>query len=166
MFKSITKSLKGLFGTKQDKDIALYQPFVDEVNEAYAGLTSLSNDELRNQTLVFKERIKEFLSEIDEDIANLKKDAEQEIDILQKEEIFKKIDELTEERDKLLEEVLLEIRPKAFAVVKETARRFTENESLEVTVTEFDRELKAAQDAKSPKDYISIEGDKANYRTS
>ena len=166
MFKSITKSLKGLFGTKQDKDIALYQPFVDEVNEAYAGLTSLSNDELRNQTLVFKERIKEFLSEIDEDIANLKKDAEQESDILQKEEIFKKIDELTEERDKLLEEVLLEIRPKAFAVVKETARRFTENESLEVTVTEFDRELKAAQDSKSPKDYISIEGDKANYRTS
>ncbi len=166
MFKSITKSLKGLFGTKQDKDIKAYSPFVDEVNEAYSQLRNLTNDQLRNKTFEFRERIKDYLSEIDQDIVDLKKQAEAEEDILAKEDIFKQIDTLSEDRDKVLEEILLEIRPEAFAVVKETARRFSENELIEVTATDFDRNLKAEQNAKSPKDYISIEGDVATFRNS
>ncbi len=155
--------VKNIFGSKQDKDIKTYMPYVHEINEVYEELKTLSNDELREKTLEFRERIKEHLAGIDEDIKKMREEAEsEEVDVHEKEEIFAEIDELVEQRDKHLEEILLEIRPEAFAVVKETARRFSENEEVKVTVTDHDRNL-----AGNPKkNYITIKGNEASWKNS
>lgn len=163
MFKGITDSVKKIFGSKYERDVKNYMPIVDEINDIYETLSSLSNDELRNKSLEFRSRIAEHLAGIDEDIQNLRDQAEEEENLLQKESYFSEIDELLKERDTHLEEILKEIQPEAFAVVKETARRFTENETLSVTATDHDREL-AAKSGKGA--YIKIEGDKAIYQNS
>ncbi len=160
MLKIFKNPVRQLFGSKQDKDIATYAPLVDEVNESYAQLQNLSNDDLRQKTIAFRERIAEYLSEVDADIQRLQSEAAQEEDVFAKEELFKEIDELYEERNKHLEDVLRELLPEAFAVVKETARRFMENDTLTVSATDHDREL-AAQPKKS---YVTIEGDKAVWK--
>ncbi|MCB0581798.1 MAG: preprotein translocase subunit SecA, partial [Phaeodactylibacter sp.] len=160
MFKSITDSLKKVFGTKQDKDINLYMPFVEEVNAVFEQLKTLTNDELRNKTGEFRARIAEHLAGIDKDIEDIHKEANEQENLHEKEELFREMDKLKEERDKHLEDVLKEILPEAFAVVKETARRFMENPSLEVTATDHDRDL-AATPGKS---YITIQGNKATWK--
>ncbi|MEZ5041410.1 MAG: preprotein translocase subunit SecA [Saprospiraceae bacterium] len=160
MFKSITNSLKKVFGTKYDKDVKIYAPIVHEINEIYEELQGLSNDELRNKTLEFKQRIAAHLSGIDEDILNIKQQAIDEEDLLEKENLFAEIDKLVEERDKHLEDILKEILPEAFAVVKETAHRFMDNSTLEVTATEHDRELAS----NAHKAYVSIQGGKAIWK--
>ncbi|HWV73740.1 MAG TPA: preprotein translocase subunit SecA [Pseudosphingobacterium sp.] len=153
--------LSKIFGSKSDRDIKHIRPLVDKIKEEFAKLESLSNDELRAKTSDFKQRITAYLADIDQEINNLRTEAEQtEVEMAEKNAIYDKIDKLTKERDKKLEEVLMEILPEAFAVVKETARRFTENTSLEVTANDFDREL-AAQ-----KTNIEIKGDKAFWRNS
>lgn len=162
MLKSITNSLKKVFGTKYERDVKTYMPIVHEINEIFEELQGLSNDELRQKTYAFKERIKDHLSGINEDIDNLKQQAADEEDLLEKEHLFEETDKLIEERDKHLEDVLKEILPEAFAVVKETARRFMENETLEVTATEHDRELAS----NANKSYIAIQGDKAIWKNS
>ena len=129
-------------------------PFVEDINEYFEKLKDVSNDELRNHTLDFRARIKEHLAGIDEDIAAVNEEAANEEDLARKEEIFAEIDELKKERDKHLEEILKEILPEAFAVVKETARRFMNNETLMVTATNHDRELAAKQG----KSYVNISG--------
>ena len=144
------KALKKLFGSKQDRDVAVYQPVVDQINEIYAELSGLSNDQLRQRTDDFRTRIGEYLSGIDAEIAQLREDAEAEPDFRQKDEIFKEIDRLGEQRNEELEVVLREILPAAFATVKEAARRFTAG-PLAVTATEADRELAAR------KDYVTID---------
>ncbi len=154
--------IKKVFGTKYDKDKALYQPFVDEVNEYFEEYESLSNDELRGKTNEFRNRIKEHLAGIDQDIADVKKEAIEETNLNQKEELFKEVDELIKERDKHLEVILKEILPESFAVVKETARRFKDNETLTVTATDHDRDLAA----KPGKSYVSISKDKAIWKNS
>ncbi len=156
------KAIKRLFGTKYDRDVAAYEPVVDEINEHFESYSNLSNDELRNKTVEFRERIAEYLTEVDQQIADAKQEATNEPDILVKEQIFGEVDELVKERDKYLEEILKDILPEAFAVVKETARRFSENETLELTATDFDREL--AGDLK--KSYVTIDGDKAIWKNS
>ena len=162
MLKNITSGLKNLFGTKYDRDVATYQPIVEEINEIYAGLSKLSNDELRNKTLEFRARIAEYLSEIDEEIEQLNKEAEGDIEIADKEQIFADIDKLRKQRDEELEVVLKEILPEAFAVVKETARRFTENSSLTVKTTDHDRQLAA----KKKKNYVAIDGEQTTWQNS
>ncbi|MFC6103180.1 preprotein translocase subunit SecA [Olivibacter domesticus] len=153
--------LSKIFGSKSDRDIKHIRPLVDKIKEEFAKLESLSNDELRAKTSDFKQRITAYLADIDQEINSLKTEAEQaEVEMAEKNAIYDKVDKLTKERDKKLEEVLMEILPEAFAVVKETARRFTENTSLEVTANDFDREL-AAQ-----KGNIEIKGDKALWRNS
>jgi preprotein translocase subunit SecA len=92
MFKSITSSLKKVFGTKYDRDVNNYMPIVEEINEIFETLKDLSNDELRNKTNEFRERIAEYLSNIDKDIADAKAEAEAEEDLLQKESIYDEID--------------------------------------------------------------------------
>ncbi|MCB0558701.1 MAG: preprotein translocase subunit SecA [Lewinellaceae bacterium] len=159
MFKGITDSLKKVFGSKQDKDIKLYMPLVEEVNEFFGPLENLTNDQLRDKTREFRARIAEHLAGIDKDIEDLHNEANEEENLLQKEELFREMDKLQEERDKHLEDVLKEILPEAFAVVKETTRRFKENPVLEVTATDHDRDL-AATPGKS---YITIKGDKAHW---
>lgn len=147
--------LKKVFGTKYDRDVKKYTPIVEKINEYFEEYKNLSNDELRNNTIKFKNRIAEYLKDIDNEINELKERANSEEDILVKEEIYDAIDELMKDRDKELEVVLEEILPEAFATIKETSRRFTENESLEVTATEHDRNLAAT------KSNIQINGDKA-----
>lgn len=150
------KFLSKLFGSKSERDIKAIQPIVNKIKEEYSKLSSLSNDELRAKTLEFKNRIQEYLKDIDTEIADLKEQAEDtNVDMSAKTAIYEKIDKLEKDRDKKLEEVLLEILPEAFAVVKDTARRLTENSVLEVSATDFDRELAARRPN------VTIEGDKA-----
>ncbi len=154
--------IKKLFGTKYDRDEAHYMPFVDQTNEEFAKLQNLSHDELRNKTLEFRARIKEHLAGIDEDIQSLKDQAKTEENLYEKESLFKQMDEITKDRDKHLEDILRELLPEAFAVVKETARRFSNNETLTVTATEHDRNLAG----NTKKNYITISNDQATWQNS
>jgi len=147
--------LKKVFGTKYDKDVKEYSPVVDEINSHFESYKSLSNDQLRNKTLEFKGRIKDHLTNVNLDIDKLKEKADAESNFLKKEEIYEEIDKLSKERDQQLEVILKKLLPEAFAVIKETSRRFKDNENIEVTVTEFDRDIAAS------KSYVLIDGDKA-----
>jgi preprotein translocase subunit SecA len=150
--------LTKLFGSKSERDIKLLQPTVLKINEEYAKLASLSNDELRNKTVYFKETIAKGLEDIDTQIAGLKKDGEdQTLPLAEKTALYDRVDALSKERDQELERILLEILPEAFAVVKETSRRFTENDALEVSATDFDREYAARRKN------VVIQGDKAKW---
>lgn len=157
--------IKKLFGNKYDRDIKAIMPIVDKINEEYALLENVSNDELRNKTLAFRETIAEHLKSIDEEIADVQKEIDASENIFKKQELFAEMDKLKKERDEEIEEVLKEILPEAFAVVKETAKRFTENEILEVTATEFDRNL-AAEQSGSEHPFVTIEGEKAMWKNS
>ncbi len=150
--------LAKIFGSKSERDIKGIQPLVVKINEEYAKLSSISNDELRAKTIEFKDRISAFLKDIDDKIAALKSEAEsQELDLHQKTALYDEVDALGKERDKELEKILLEILPEAFAVVKETSRRLSENDYLEVTATQFDRDYAAR------KSNVKIVGDKAQW---
>ena len=116
-------------------------PNVEEVNVEFQKLSSISDQDLRAKTAEFQGRIKEFVRSETEEIEQLRSDLEQEEDIEKKEAIYERIDSLEETLTEKIEEVLEQIRPEAFAVVKETARRWKENKQLVVTATEADREL-------------------------
>ncbi|WP_420388227.1 preprotein translocase subunit SecA [Roseivirga sp.] len=156
----LTKGLAKLFGSKSDRDIKEVAPYVEEINKIYNSLSSLTDDELRNKTTEFKDRIGADLKEIDDQIAELHKrvDENPDLDIQEKEAAFDAIDKLEEDRNEELEKTLMTILPEAFAVVKETARRLKENGSLTVEATMWDRQL-AAQG-----DHIQIDGDKATWK--
>ena len=146
-----------MFGNKASRDMREIQPWVQKIKEVYPSISSLSNDELRARTVALKERIKEATAEERKKIEELKASVEQ-TELEKREEIFNRIDKLEKEILDKNEVVLDEILPEAFAIVKDTARRFTENETVEVTATDFDRKLATM------KDFVSIEGDKAIYR--
>lgn len=148
--------------TKSEKDIEQILPVVQEINSIYSSLSSLSNDELRSKTLEFKKRIQEYISEEQTQIQSIKERIEKEpdLDVEEKENLFKKIEELEKKSLEKIEEVLEEILPEAFAVLKETARRFSENEQIEVNASELDKQL-----AQQEKDFICIENDKAIWKT-
>jgi preprotein translocase subunit SecA len=152
--------LKNIFGSKQDRDVKGFTPIVEKINSFYHSYQNLSNDELRYKTIEFKQRIKESLTDIDADIEALTEKANQEADFIKKEELFNEVDALKKERNKYLEVSLKELLPEAFAVVKETARRFKDHDTLEVTVTDHDRELAVH------KDYILIDGGIARWKNS
>ncbi|MCB0654658.1 MAG: preprotein translocase subunit SecA [Saprospiraceae bacterium] len=160
MSNFLTNTLKKVFGTKYERDVNKYLPIVDEINQFSAELESISNDDLRNKTLEFRKRISEHLQGIQDDIDALHAQAEEEEDQLIKEDLYNQLDQLQLDKNKHLEDVLKDILPEAFAVVKETARRFMENEFLEVTATEHDRNLAAT------KSYILIDGEKARWKNS
>jgi preprotein translocase subunit SecA len=152
--------LKNIIGTKQDRDLKQYQSLVLEINKNFESFQSLSSDELRGKTLEFRERISDYLSEIDAEITSVTEKAVNAEDFNEKDELFKEVDELRKNRDKALEDVLKQILPEAFAVVKEAGRRFTQNEVIEVTATDHDRMLAS----KPGKTYVSIQGDKALWK--
>ncbi len=152
------KYLKKVFGTKYDKDVRAIQPYVDKTNEFFDEYQSLTNDELRNKSIEFRARIAEYLSEIDENIKRVEEHSISEEKLALKEEIYKEIDDLKEYRDEKLEEILLEMLPEAFAVVKETANRFSNNSEIEVTATQHDKDLAATNE------YVSIQGEKAIWK--
>ncbi|MBS1744289.1 MAG: preprotein translocase subunit SecA [Bacteroidetes bacterium] len=153
--------LSKLFGgNKSEKDVKKLMPQIEAVKKSFASFQSLTNDQLRNKTQEFKARIKAHLSEIDATIASKNKEAEDlpAEDISGRDAIYKEVDELKKDRDKKIEEVLQEILPDAFAVVKETGRRFKENENIVSKATDLDRELAAK------KDYITIEGENSIFK--
>jgi preprotein translocase subunit SecA len=159
MIGSIFKGITKIFGSKSDRDLKELNPIVAQVNEEYIKLQNLSDDDLRGKTLLFKEKIADRLKSIDDEIEEIKKETQvEDIDLVAKDDLFKRIDVLKKKRDQDLETILNEILPEAFAVVKETARRFSENKQLVVEANEFDKELSAFTRAKKP---VKIEGTKA-----
>ncbi len=149
-------------GSKSEKDVQKLKPIVEKINEFFQQYQSLSNDELRNKTQEFRLRIKQHLAAIDKEIADLtaSADALPADQIHQRDEVYQQVDKLRKERDQKIEEILTEIHPEAFAVVKETARRFTNNEELKSTATQLDRDLVV----KRP--HMRIEGDQVYYKKS
>ncbi|GAB3432625.1 preprotein translocase subunit SecA [Niabella aquatica] len=146
-------------GSKSEKDTRKLQPVVEKVNSYFAQYQSLTNDELRNKTQEFRQRIKEHLTKIDEEINALNEKAEtlSHDALIEKDNIYKQVDELKKDRDQEIEKVLEEIMPEAFAVIKETAKRFKENENIASKATDLDRELSVKAE------YITIDGDNAIY---
>ncbi len=150
----INSILKVFVGDKYQKDLKALQPIVSKVNVFDKEVADLTNDELRAKTISFKEKIKNGTKEFSIKIEDLKKEA-LDANIDRKEEIYTEIDSLEEDSYNSSEKVLEEIMPEAFAVVKETAKRFTQNQSIEVTATPFDRELS------SNRVNITLDNDKA-----
>ena len=149
-----------LFGNKYDKDVKEITPLVDKINEEFSKLSSLSNNELREKTTEFKKQISDFISEEKSKIETLKEKSNlTETKTEEKEELYKEIDALEKTIIDKIEKILNTVLPQAFAVVKETAKRFTENESIDVTANKNDTELAAT------KDFVSINGDTATYQT-
>ncbi|NVK85348.1 MAG: preprotein translocase subunit SecA [Cytophagia bacterium] len=144
----LTKGLAKLFGSKSDRDIKDVTPYVEEINKVFATLSGLTDDELRNKTTELKDIIASDLKSIDDQIAELQDKVENDpnLDIQEKEATFEAIDKLEEDRNEVLEKTLMKILPDAFAVVKETARRFKENGELKVTATMWDQQLAAKGD--------------------
>ena len=150
--------LKSLFGDKSSRDMKLIKPLVEKVKAAYPEIQKLTNDELRAKTKEIQAYIQDSAKEQKAQIEELKAKIE-DTPIDEREEIFAKIDKLDKEVLDIYEKALDEVMPVAFSIVKDTARRFAENEETVVTATDFDRELAA-----NPKnDFISIDGDKAIY---
>ncbi len=155
---NFNKFLKSLFGDKSSRDMKLIQPLVEKVKAAYPEIQALSNDELRAKTKEIQAFVQSSAKEQKEKIAQLKATIE-DTPIDEREAIFNQIDKLDKEALDIYEEALNKVMPVAFSIVKETARRFAENEETVVTATDFDREL-AGDPAK---DFITIDGDKAIY---
>lgn len=156
----INSILKAFVGDKSEKDVKAIQPLITKVKSFESALQALSHDELRAKTAQFKSKIQQARAEKDAKIASLKQDAEQTQDIDAREDIYAEIDTIEKEAYEISEKVLNEILPEAFAVVKETARRFKENSTITVTATPKDRELSAS------KSYIKIEGENATWSNS
>ena len=161
MANIFTKSITKIFGTKSDKDIKAVMPYVDKTNEVFAQLQGISNDDLREKTNALRSEIATRLETIDKELSDLHQQVEEDktLDIHAKDDIFKQIDALEETRNEELEKVLLDILPDAFAIVKETARRFKENESIEVTANMHDRQYAAEHEN------VEIDNDKAVWKS-
>ena len=147
-------------GSKSEKDVKAVLPQVAKINEHFKSYASLSNDELRNKTQEFRKRIKDYLKDIDDQIIETNRKAEELPfnDLVGKDAIYQEVDKLKKDRDQKIEDILKELLPEAFAVVKETARRFKENTEIASKATDLDRDLSVT------KDYISINGDNAVYK--
>ena len=153
----IIKFLQKLFGDKSQRDMKLIQPLVEKIKAAAAEIEALDNDGLRAKTQELKEKVQHSADDIKEKIAELKAKIE-ETPIEDREPIFNQIDKLEKDVLERYEEALNEVMPQVFAIVKDTARRFTENEIIEVTANDFDRELATTHD------FVTIEGEKALYK--
>lgn len=156
----INSVLKAFVGDKSQKDVKALQPLVKEIKSFETSLENLSHDELRNKTVEFKARIKKDRSDLDAQIAALEEEVKTSTDIDKNEDIYTEIDRLKEEAYSISEKTLNDILPEAFAVVKETAKRFVHNTAVEVTASEYDRELSGT------KNYVTLEGDKAIWSNS
>ena len=153
----VTKVLGKILGNKSERDIKAINPIVDQIKEEYKRITQLSNDELRGESEKLKNIIQERIQPEVDEIAQLKIEAE-EVEIQDSEKLYERIDKLEEKIEEKLEEVLNELLPMAFAIIKDTARRFLENENVEVTASDFDKDLASIRES------ISIKGDKAIWK--
>jgi preprotein translocase subunit SecA len=149
-------------GNKSEKDVKKISPEVGRINQFFAQYQSLSNDQLRNKTAEFRDRIATHLVDINNAISQKKQQAEDlpVTEINSRDIIYKEVDELKKDKDKKIEEILAQLLPEAFAVVKETSRRFKENTTLESTATEWDKFLA------TKKDTVTINGNTAIHKNS
>ena len=148
--------LKSLFGNKADRDMKELRPIVAQVNAEWEKIKNLSHDELRALSADLRHQVHAYIQAEEDEIEALKRKVEEERPpIEERERIYDRVDKLEEQIDKKVEEILTELMPKAFAVMKDTARRFATNEEIEVTATQFDRDLAVDHD------FVEIEGDKA-----
>ena len=152
------KILKLFVGDKSKKDLKLINPIIEKIHSFEQEMNGLSNDELRDQTLIFKKEIHDATSDINLEIERIKNEINDINDFDKKEELFNKIDKLNEDTYKVSEETLNKILPKAFAVVKETAKRFVENKEIVVKTNDNDLELS------STKDYITIKNNQSYWK--
>ncbi|MCF8371621.1 MAG: preprotein translocase subunit SecA [Bacteroidales bacterium] len=154
---NITKTLSKLFGSKSDRDIKEVNPQVGLIKAEYEKLQSVSNDELRQKSRDLRQVIKDYVAEEYQEIERIKEEVET-LDIDKREDLYNQIDKIEKTIDDKIEEVLNQILPEAFAIMKETAHRFNDNEEIEVTATDYDKDLAAKRDS------IIIKGDKAIYK--
>ena len=158
---SIVNSLLKVFlGDKSGKDLKKLTPLVDEINKYFIGMSSLSNDELRGKTDNFKQIISDKTFELVSSIKQLNETIANESSNIEKEKLFSEVEKIENDLTETKSQILDEILPEAFAVVKETARRFYENDSIKVSATDFDKEIG------SKKTYVSIDGESAIWKNS
>ncbi len=156
----LSSIIKLMFGSKADKDRKEIEPYVEKIRAIYPSITALSNDELRAKSAALRQSIADYIAPDEARIVELKSSLEKhDISLTQKEEISKEVDEITKSIDAKIEEKLDEILPEAFAIMKDTARRFSENETVSVTANNFDKSLAAS------KDFVTIDGEQATYAT-
>jgi len=155
----VGKVIGKFLGNKADRDMRDVTPYVETIRIAYEPLPQLSNDQLRERSAALKQKVADYVAEEKSKLETLKAKAEDpEVDVTEKESIYKQIDKLDEEIDEKYEVVLNEILPEAFAVIKDTARRFKEHEEIEVTALEYDRTLAAARES------VEIKGNRAIWQ--
>ncbi len=152
--------IQNFLGSKSDRDIKAIMPVVHQIKEEFEKLSSLSNDQIRAMSKDLRKKVRDYVKEEEDRITELREKAENgKIEIDQVEELYDEIDKIEKEIDTKLEEILNEVLPQAFAIIKETAKRFVENEYLEATATDFDRDLAATRES------IEIHGDKVRYHS-
>ncbi|HAM10197.1 MAG TPA: preprotein translocase subunit SecA, partial [Bacteroidales bacterium] len=156
---SIINSVLGLFlGNKYERDIKEINPYITKIHSEFEKLQELSNDALRDLTENLKKEIQSSIEGDENEIKSLREKAEAEEDIYQKEELYNSVDKIEKQINEKLEVILDQLVPKAFAIVKETARRFKQNKVLQVTARQYDRDLAAARES------ITIDGNKALWK--
>lgn len=155
---SVSNILKKIFGSKSDRDMKQVKPTLDKVLAAFGEIDRLSNDDLRARTQELRAKVLAVEAPFEQRMEEIKAQLEEDIPVNEKEALATESDKLVKEEDEAIEKVLLEILPEAFSIMKSTARRFTENETIEVTATDFDKDLSIHHD------FVQIDGDKAIYR--
>jgi preprotein translocase subunit SecA len=154
---AISGILKKVFGSKSDRDMKLIKPVLDKVLAAYPAIDALSDDELRARSEALKAKLRECEAPFEKRIEEIKAKLEEDIPVSEKETLATESDKLVKEEDEQIEKMLESILPEAFAIMKSTARRFKENETIVVTATQMDKDLSINHD------FVSIDGEKAIY---
>ena len=149
--------LKSMFGSKSDRDLKKLRPILQKIKQVYQTVEALSNDELRARVTAIRQEIQDDVQPLRDEIAKIKVEVE-ELDFEKRQPLWDKVDKLQKEVLDRIQAKLDEVLPEVFAIVKDTARRFAQNETIEVTATDFDRKLAA-----EGRDFLTIEGDKATY---
>ena len=153
--------LKKLFGSKAERDVKQITPLLNQVLAAYDRLDKLSDDDLRAESAALREKVRAYTAPEEEKVAAIREQlSDPEMEVSRKERLATDLDELTKTIDKKIEEILTQVLPEAFAIVKSTARRFKENEKIRVKATDFDRDLSASHD------FVNVDGDYAVWKNS
>ena len=160
---SLTDVFKKIFGSKADRDAKRFQPYVVKALAAYEEIDKLSDDELRARSAALRQLIKDRTAENEARVAEIKDELEKDIPVEEKEKLAAESDKLVKVIDDQIEEILEEILPEAFAIMKSTGRRFTQNETVVVTASDFDRlladhkaRIRALHAARCPTEFVRI----------
>ena len=150
--------IKKIFGSKAERDYKAVKPTLNKILAVYPEIDALSNDDLRARSAALRQRLREVEAPFEERIEQIRTKLSEDIPVSEKEKLATESDKLVKDEDDAIEACLTEILPEAFAIMKSTARRLKENESIEVTANQFDRDISVDHD------FVTIEGDKAVYR--